>query len=110
MIVWGGVDGINHFNDTFSYTFIHTYNYNPNPETFRITELFLSGGNLTLSFPTVSGRSYTLWRSDTLAAGSWTNTGIPSLAGTGTILTFTVPAPSAGVTERFFRVEADPQP
>jgi hypothetical protein len=56
------------------------------------------------------GRSYTLWRSDTLAAGTWTNTGLPALAGTGTTLTFTVPASAPGVPERFFRVQADAQP
>ena len=82
----------------------------PASAAFRITNVVLSGGNLTISFPTVTGRSYTLWRSDTLAAGTWTNTGLPALPGTGTILTFTVPAPVPSVSERFFRVQAIPQP
>jgi hypothetical protein len=111
MLVWGGADNAaGYFSDTYSYTFIHTYNYNPNPGAFRITNVVLSGGDLTVSFPTVTGRSYSLWRSDTLAAGTWTNTGLPALAGTGTTLTFTVPAPAPGVPERFFRVQADAQP
>jgi len=77
---------------------------------FRITNVVLSGGNLTVSFPTVAGRTYTLWRSDTLAAGTWINTGLSALPGTGAALTFSVPAPAAGVPERFFRVHAGPQP
>jgi hypothetical protein len=110
MLVWGGAASSTLFNDTFSYTFLHTYNYRPVPANFRITNAVLSGGNLVLSFPTATGWSYTLWRSDTLAAGSWINTGLPALAGNGTTLTFTLPAPVAGVPERFFRVQAAPQP
>jgi hypothetical protein len=110
MIVSGGAANNNVYNDTFSYTFLHTYNYNPEPGDFRITSAVLSGGNLVLSFPAATGRSYTLWRSDTLAAGSWTNTGLPAVPGNGTILNFTVPAPATGVPERFFRVQSVPQP
>ena len=62
MIVWGGWDGSSYFNDTFSYT--------PDCGIFEITSVVLSGGNLTLSFPTATGRTYTLWRSDTLADGT----------------------------------------
>ncbi len=77
---------------------------------FRITNVVLSGGNLTVSFPTVTGRNYTLWRSDTLAGGTWMNAGLSALPGTGATLTFSVPAPAAGVFKRFFRVHADQQP
>jgi len=97
MIVWGGAS---FFNDTFSYT--------PHCEPFRITNAVLGSGNLTLSFPTATGRTYTLWRSDTLTSGTWTNTGLTALAGTGATLTFTVPATTPA--RRFFRVQAEPQP
>jgi len=100
MIVWGGFDDSNDVNDTFSYT--------PECEAFRITSAVLDSGNLILSFPTVTGLFYTLWRSDILTDGRWTNTGLPALPGTGAILTFTIPAPPAGVLKRFFRVHADP--
>ena len=53
-------------------------------------------------------RTCSLWRSDTRAAGTWTNTGLTALTGTGATLTFTVSAPTAGVLKRFFRVQADP--
>ena len=44
-----------------------------------------SADALKLDFPSRTGRSYTLWRSATLAAGSWTNTGLAALPGTGTV-------------------------
>ena len=85
-----------------------TFSYIPDFDcaSFRITRAVLEGGNLVLSFPSVASRTYTLWRSDTLANGSWTNTGLPALPGTGTTLTFTVPATIPA--RRFFRVQADP--
>ena len=104
MIVWGGVSEIGgnrlYPKDTFSYT--------PGSEPFRITSVVLESGNLTLSFPTLTGLTYTLWRSDMLANGTWTNTGLPTLPGNGGTLTFTVPAPTTGVLQRFFRVQAAP--
>ena len=97
MIVWGGWNGSGNLNDTFSYT--------PDCRVFDFTSVVRSGANLILTFPTLTGRTYTLWRSDTLAASTWINTGLPSIAGTGTTLTFTVPVPAAA--RRFFRVHAD---
>jgi hypothetical protein len=85
-------------NDTFSYI--------PDCSIFRITSAVLDSGNLVLSFPTETGRTYTLWHSDNLANGSWTDSGLPAVAGTGDTLTFTVPAPTPG--RSFFRVQADP--
>ena len=99
MIVWGGeADG-----GIQRHLQLH-----PRFWRLRITSVVLNGGNLTLSFPTMTGRTYTLWRSDTLADGTWTNTGLAALAGTGATLTFTVPATTPA--RRFFRVHADPQP
>jgi N-acetylneuraminic acid mutarotase len=98
VIVWGGANGSIYFNDTFSYT--------PDVRPFDFTSVVRSGDNLMLSFRTVTGRNYTLWQSETMAAGSWTNTGLPALFGTGVPLTFTVPGSTSA--RRFFRVQADP--
>ena len=65
-----------------------------------------SGGNLIITFPTVAGKTYTLWQSNTL--GSWTNTGQIALSGNGSPRTFTVTAPVAGFPKRFYRVEVGP--
>jgi hypothetical protein len=97
MIVLGGRDSTRSFSDTFSYT--------PGCEPFRITNAVLEGGALKLTFPAVPGRTYTLWRSDSLADGTWINTGLPALAGTGATLTFTIPVPNSA--RSFFRVQAD---
>jgi N-acetylneuraminic acid mutarotase len=102
MIVWGGWKGgfsdTDFFNDTFSYT--------PNDKGFRITSAVLEGGNLLVSFPSVTGRSYTLWQSDSMNEGTWTDTGLPVQGGTGETLTFTIAAPVPG--RRFFRVQGTP--
>jgi len=100
MIVWGGYGGTTYRNDTFSYTV--------GGEPFRVTSVVLDSGNLVVRFPTVTGRTYTLWRSETLAEGTWINTGLEPLAGTGAVLAFTIPAPTAGVSKTFFRVHAAP--
>ncbi len=72
---------------------------------FRITSASRSGGNLTVTFPTVTARTYTLWRADALT-GPWTDTGLPAVAGTGIARTFTVSTTSPA--RRFFRVQAAP--
>ena len=74
---------------------------------FRILSAVRSGGNVTITFPTVPGRSYTLWRSDVLT-GPWTNTGLPPVAGNGSNQSFLLPAPVAGVPKRFYRVQSMP--
>lgn len=58
----------------------------------------------------MSGKSYTLWRSDILAPESWTNTGLTAIPGDSTTKTFTTPAPVAGVPERFHRVQSGTAP
>ena len=103
MIVWGGTAAYPStvkFNDTFSYT--------PDGGVFRITDMVHDNGNLILKFPSRIGRTYTLWRSDTLAGGTWTPSGLPSIPGDGTDKFFSVGAPAAGITKRFYRVQAAP--
>jgi hypothetical protein len=103
MIIWGGYTVANSaLQDTFVYT--------PVCRPFAITDVVRDGGNLILNFPTMTGRTYSLWRSDTLTSGAWTNTGLLALAGTGTTQSFTIPVPAGGVFQRFFRVDADPKP
>lgn len=61
-----------------------------------------SGGNLLISFPSVTGRSYRLLRSDTLAPGSWVDSGLAVITGNGTTRTFTVTVPA--LQRRFYQV------
>ncbi len=69
---------------------------------FRITSAVRSGGNLILTFPSATGRTYRLERNDTLAPAAWVNTGLPAVSGNGSVKQFTVPASSPA--RRFFRV------
>jgi hypothetical protein len=75
---------------------------------FAIISIVLSGPNALISFPTITGKSYTLWRSDTLAPASWTDSGLTAIPGDGTEKTFIIPAPVTGVSERFYRVQRAP--
>ena len=58
----------------------------------------------SITFPTVTGRTYTLQRSDTLAPGSWVNAGF-SAVGDGQPRSFDPTFISAGVSKRFYRLE-----
>jgi hypothetical protein len=64
-----------------------------------------NGANLGFNFTSATGRTYTLWQSDTLAPGSWTNTGQPAIAGDGTAKSFTLPTPNNTIPKRFYRVQ-----
>lgn len=100
MILFGGhrsAPPSGYVNETFRYT--------PVGEELFITRAVPGEGVLILSFPSLVGRTYTLWRSATLAAGSWTNTGLAALAGTGGALSFNAPATALG--SQFFHVRSD---
>ncbi len=71
---------------------------NPN----SIFRLVFDGFSIT--FPTVTGRTYTLQRSDTLAPGSWVNAGF-STVGDGQPRSFDPAFIIAGVSKRFYRLE-----
>ncbi len=73
---------------------------------FRITSALRNGANVVISFPSVSGKSYTLWRTDSLSS-SWIDAGQTAISGNGTVKSFTIPVPTVGVTKRFFRVKAE---
>jgi hypothetical protein len=103
MIVYGGqfsvLGSLAIFGDTFSYS----------PPRASVSPgiggLARDGSDLTISFPTVANCIYTLWRSDSLADGSWINTGLPPIVGTGSLRSFAV---SISDASGFFRVQLGP--
>ncbi len=100
MLVQGGVGG-DYLTDTWSY---NPGNITP-PVPFDIRSIVSSGGLLTITFASETGKNYTLWSSGNMAAGTWTNTGLSALSGTGAALSFTLGAP-APPARRFFRVQS----
>jgi predicted outer membrane repeat protein len=67
----------------------------------------MAGADFVISFPTATGRSYTLQRSADLAPNSWITNGLPAAKlGNGTVRSFTVPANTPG--RCFFRVLCGP--
>ena len=71
------------------------------------SEITQSNGTLLISFPTLTGRTYTLWQNSTLT-GPWQNTGLPAISGNNAVQQFTIPAPVIGVPKRFYRVQLGP--
>ena len=69
--------------------------------------LTLSSGTAQATIATLSGRTYQLQRSDTLAPGSWVNVGAAT-AGTGGNVTLSDPTSVSGVARRFYRVQISP--
>ena len=76
----------------------------------RITSITRSGANLEITFPTVSGRVYTLWQSNNLGSpGSpWTSVQPSAISAVVGRMSFTIPAPGAGTPKRFYRIQAGP--
>jgi hypothetical protein len=68
---------------------------------FRVTAVSRNGGNVEVSFSSVTGFTYQLEASTTLAHGSWSDTGAP-LDAVGASSMISVPA---GGERRFFRVK-----
>jgi len=63
------------------------------------------GGDILITFAIITGRTYTLHRSDTLAPGSWAPTGL-TFSGNGTTAAFRLPTNTP--TRRYFRAEVSP--
>jgi len=59
---------------------------------------------MVISFPTVTGKTYNLWRSDDLIT-PFTDTGTPAITGDGSVKQFEAPAPAPNVPKRFYRVQ-----
>ena len=72
------------------------------PKDFNVTR---NGANYGFNFTSVTGFTYTLWQSDTLGAGSWTNTGLSAIPGDGSVKTMTLPVPNASVLRRYYRLQ-----
>ncbi|MEO7933317.1 MAG: LamG-like jellyroll fold domain-containing protein [Chthoniobacterales bacterium] len=70
--------------------------------TLKISQLQMSGSNITVSFSTVSGKTYRVERSDTLENGSWTIVQ-GNIAGTGGTVQAT-DVDAAGQAKRFYRI------
>ncbi|MGL5019476.1 MAG: hypothetical protein ACRDBP_15180 [Luteolibacter sp.] len=60
-------------------------------------------GDLKISFPTLTGRTYRLEQSGTLLGDSWIDSGLAPKTGDGNPKNFIV-APANGPTRRFYRV------
>ena len=71
-------------------------------ETYAPKPTF-SGSSLRVTVTSVAGRTYQLQRSDTLAAGSWINSGAP-VTGTGTPIDLQE-ATASDVHRRFYRLQ-----
>jgi len=77
---------------------------NPNDpaSVLKITQLQVSGNDMIIHFPSVTGKAYRIERSSTLEAGSWTVLQ-DGIAGTGAVILVTDPN-SAGNARRFYRI------
>jgi hypothetical protein len=75
---------------------------NNRSSALKIAQMQTSGGDLVVSFATVSGKAYRVERSDTLQSGSWT-TVLDDLAGTGGTVQVTDPG-GAAQPKRFYRI------
>ena len=80
----------------------------PNDRTslLKVDQMKISGSDLLLSFPTVSGKTYRVERSDTLQTGSWATVqaDIPGTGGTVQV----ADAAGAAQPKRFYRIVITP--
>ena len=80
-------------------------NVAPPTAAFQAT-IVRSAGNFIITFPSTSGKTYSLWTSTTLAPlNSWLDTGMPTIAGDGSTKTFTFSVPAD--PKRFYRVQSN---
>jgi|GEM_PF-1086470 len=97
-------DGADPDGDGSTNTQEYTAGTDPNnaASVLRVTDLAVGGGNITVSFPTVSGKTYRVERSDTLKSGSWTILQ-DNIAGTGGVVQIADPG-AATQSRRFYRI------
>jgi hypothetical protein len=80
---------------------------NPNDRNsvLKISQAAKNGNDMLVSFPSVSGKTYSVERSDTLQSGSWTTvqSGIPGNGGTVQV----TDTGGAAQPRRFYRVIAE---
>ena len=78
-----------------------------NPNTpLNLSVVRNANGTLTLSFPTATGRTYSLLQANTLP-GTFGSAGVATVAGNGATRSFTV-TPPANLAARFYRVTVSP--
>jgi fibronectin type 3 domain-containing protein len=84
----------------------YTAGTNPNSaaSALKITQVQASGNDMVVSFPSVSGKTYRVERSDTLQSDSWA-TVQDNISGTGGVLQIADPG-AAAQSKRFYRVIA----
>jgi alpha-L-fucosidase len=68
----------------------------------KVSQMQASGSDMVVSFPTVSGKTYRVERSDTLQSGSWSVVQ-ENIAGTGSTMQVT-DSGGAAQTKRFYRI------
>jgi hypothetical protein len=65
-----------------------------------------TGGDISITFPSATGRSYTLWQSETLIIGSFVDTGLPAILGDNANQSFTISIPNPQLyPRRFYTVQ-----
>jgi autotransporter-associated beta strand protein len=69
----------------------------------QISKVSISGQDVVIQIPSVTGHTYQLQYTTSLTPANWTNTGAPQ-SGTGGALTFT-DSDGAAYTQRFYRVD-----
>jgi hypothetical protein len=86
--------------------FISGTDPNNHASLLKVTQMHTSENDIVLNFPTVSGKSYRLERSDSLLEGSWT-TVEDNIPGTGTEIQVSDPD-GALHAKRFYRIVVAP--
>lgn len=97
-MLWTANFGAGVQNGTYYIDNVFFYNNTP-----IIQSPAVSGTNFTLKVASQTGINYVVLANPALASGTWT--GIQTNAGTGGLLTFTIPI-TPGSPQRFFRIDA----
>jgi hypothetical protein len=74
-----------------------------NPASIFRLGLFMDEGDIKISFPTVTDRTYRLQQSETLLENSWIDSGLPAKSGNNAPQNFIV-TPATGPARLFYRV------
>jgi hypothetical protein len=95
-------DGVTNFNEWPART-----DPGDNSSYLRVTQTVLNAGSISLTFPTVVGRNYSVEFTENLAPATWTPYG-GILPGTGGLQTTPPIGPVTGYSHLFFRIRVGP--